>query len=183
MPNTNPLTVTEGDFHRQDRGWPPSHALRFCVLYRRHPGERFRIYLSSNAHQVVQACVFIGSSTGALLVEDDESLRRIFQVIRRRAAFHAEDEYRLNERKPPDRGRPALASGVARRDRGADGDAAAGQSCARNGKAHPRPAHLDQAGDRNICATTRMSRPARRRRITSPWPRLNATSGSAPLRR
>ena len=44
--------------------------------------------------------VFIGSSTGALLVEDDESLRRIFQVIRRRAAFHAEDEYRLNERKP-----------------------------------------------------------------------------------
>jgi dihydroorotase len=44
--------------------------------------------------------VFIGSSTGALLVEDDASLRRIFQVIRRRAAFHAEDEYRLNERKP-----------------------------------------------------------------------------------
>ena len=43
--------------------------------------------------------VFMGSSTGALLVEDDESLRRIFQVIRRRAAFHAEDEYRLNERK------------------------------------------------------------------------------------
>src|SRR5204862_6299314 len=44
--------------------------------------------------------VFIGSSTGALLVEDDESLRRIFAVIKRRAAFHAEDEYRLNERKP-----------------------------------------------------------------------------------
>src|SRR6202048_45610 len=43
--------------------------------------------------------VFIGSSTRALLVEDDESLRRIFQVIRRRAAFHAEDEYRLNDRK------------------------------------------------------------------------------------
>jgi len=29
-----------------------------------------------------------------------ESLRRIFKVIKRRAAFHAEDEYRLNERKP-----------------------------------------------------------------------------------
>ncbi|GAG47738.1 unnamed protein product, partial [marine sediment metagenome] len=43
--------------------------------------------------------VFIGSSTGSLLVEDDESLRRIFKVIRRRAAFHAEDEYRLNDRK------------------------------------------------------------------------------------
>jgi len=43
--------------------------------------------------------IFIGSSTGALLVEDDESLRRIFKVMRRRAAFHAEDEYRLNDRK------------------------------------------------------------------------------------
>ena len=73
--------------------------------------------------------VFIGSSTGALLVEDDESLRRIFKVIRRRAAFHAEDEYRLNDRKGlRDRGRSALASGLARRDRGADGDAAAGQA-------------------------------------------------------
>jgi dihydroorotase len=43
--------------------------------------------------------VFIGSSTGSLLVEDDEGLRKILGVIRRRAAFHAEDEYRLNERK------------------------------------------------------------------------------------
>jgi len=43
--------------------------------------------------------VFIGSSTGSLLVEDDPSLRRILSVIRRRASFHAEDEYRLNERK------------------------------------------------------------------------------------
>ncbi len=32
-------------------------------------------------------------------MEDDDSLRKIFAVIRRRAAFHAEDEYRLNERK------------------------------------------------------------------------------------
>jgi dihydroorotase len=43
--------------------------------------------------------VFIGSSTGSLLVEDDDGLRKILSVIRRRAAFHAEDEYRLNERK------------------------------------------------------------------------------------
>jgi dihydroorotase len=43
--------------------------------------------------------VFIGSSTGSLLVEDDEGVRNILKVIRRRAAFHSEDEYRLNERK------------------------------------------------------------------------------------
>ena len=42
--------------------------------------------------------VFIGSSTGALLVEDDEALRRVLEVIRRRASFHSEDEFRLRER-------------------------------------------------------------------------------------
>jgi dihydroorotase len=43
--------------------------------------------------------VFMGSSTGSLLVEDDDSVRNILAVIRRRASFHSEDEYRLNERK------------------------------------------------------------------------------------
>src|SRR4029077_2338646 len=44
--------------------------------------------------------VFMGSSTGSLLVEDDESVRNILKAIRRRASFHSEDEYRLTERKP-----------------------------------------------------------------------------------
>ena len=43
--------------------------------------------------------VFMGSSTGSLLVEDDGGVRDILKVIRRRASFHSEDEYRLNERK------------------------------------------------------------------------------------
>jgi dihydroorotase len=43
--------------------------------------------------------VFMGSSTGSLLVEDDDSVRNILAMIRRRASFHSEDEYRLNERK------------------------------------------------------------------------------------
>jgi dihydroorotase len=43
--------------------------------------------------------VFMGSSTGSLLVEDDEGVRNILKAIRRRASFHSEDEYRLNERK------------------------------------------------------------------------------------
>jgi dihydroorotase len=43
--------------------------------------------------------VFMGSSTGSLLVADDESLAEILKNIRRRAAFHSEDEARLNERK------------------------------------------------------------------------------------
>ena len=42
--------------------------------------------------------VFMGSSTGNLLVEDDDGVRTILKNTRRRAAFHSEDEFRLKER-------------------------------------------------------------------------------------
>ncbi len=42
--------------------------------------------------------VFMGASTGDLLVEDEPSLDRIIAKISRRAAFHAEDEARLRAR-------------------------------------------------------------------------------------
>jgi len=42
--------------------------------------------------------VFIGSSTGDLLVDDDQGLARILAKISRRAAFHSEDEFRLRDR-------------------------------------------------------------------------------------
>ncbi len=44
--------------------------------------------------------VFMGSSTGRLLVADDAGVLAILKQIRRRAAFHSEDEARLDERKP-----------------------------------------------------------------------------------
>ena len=44
--------------------------------------------------------VFAGSSTGDLLIEDDESLERVMRSGRRRIAYHSEDEYRLQDRKP-----------------------------------------------------------------------------------
>ncbi len=43
--------------------------------------------------------VFAGSSTGDLLVEDDEHLERIMRAGRRRIAYHSEDEYRLQARR------------------------------------------------------------------------------------
>jgi len=43
--------------------------------------------------------VFMGSSTGTLLVADDSGVREILKRTRRRAAFHSEDEARLIERK------------------------------------------------------------------------------------
>src|SRR6185312_1856489 len=44
--------------------------------------------------------VFMGSSTGSLLVPDDGGVEAILRAITRRASFHSEDEYRLEERKP-----------------------------------------------------------------------------------
>jgi dihydroorotase len=44
--------------------------------------------------------VFMGASTGTLLVADDEGVEKVLRNINRRAAFHSEDEYRLADRRP-----------------------------------------------------------------------------------
>src|SRR3982751_5599049 len=100
MPNTNPLTITEETFTAKVNS---AHHRMHCDFAFFIGGTRENVQDLPELERAPGCAgvkVFIGSSTGALLVEDDESLRRIFQVIRRRAAFHAEDEYRLNERKP-----------------------------------------------------------------------------------
>ncbi|MDP3383125.1 MAG: dihydroorotase [Phenylobacterium sp.] len=43
--------------------------------------------------------VFMGASTGTLLVQDDEGVEQVLRHINRRAAFHSEDEYRLADRR------------------------------------------------------------------------------------
>ncbi|MFZ5668649.1 MAG: dihydroorotase [Pseudomonadota bacterium] len=44
--------------------------------------------------------VFMGASTGSLLIKDDAGVEAVLRNIGRRAAFHSEDEYRLEERRP-----------------------------------------------------------------------------------
>jgi dihydroorotase len=44
--------------------------------------------------------VFMGASTGDLLIPDDEGVEAVLRAINRRAAFHSEDEARLAERRP-----------------------------------------------------------------------------------
>jgi len=44
--------------------------------------------------------VFMGASTGTLLIADDEGVESVLRHTNRRAAFHSEDEYRLVERRP-----------------------------------------------------------------------------------
>src|SRR5476651_1583770 len=99
MPNTDPLTVNEPNFtDKIERGRHRMHCdFAFFIGGTRENVEDLPEL--ERAPGCAGVKVFIGSSTGALLVEDDESLARIFKAIRRRAAFHAEDEYRLNDRK------------------------------------------------------------------------------------
>ena len=44
--------------------------------------------------------VFMGASTGTLLVPDDAGVGEVLRHVARRATFHSEDEYRLEERRP-----------------------------------------------------------------------------------
>src|ERR1700751_705173 len=99
MPNTDPLTVTEAAF--TDKIERARHRMH-CDFAFFIGGTRDNVDALPEL-ECAEGCagvkVFIGSATGALLVEDDESLRRILKGIRRRAAFHAEDGYRPNDRK------------------------------------------------------------------------------------
>src|ERR1700692_934046 len=99
MPHTHPLTISEQAFTGKVKAGRHRMHCDFAFFIggtRDNVADRPE---PERARGCAGVKVFTGSSPGALLVEDDASLRRIFQVIRRRAAFHAEDEYRLNDRK------------------------------------------------------------------------------------
>ena len=91
--------------------------------------------------------VFMGSSTGTLLVADDKGMLAILKAIRRRAAFHSEDEARLNERKalrvPGDPRR--IPSGATRPPRSSTERLV---RLAREARAHACAACFDARGDR-----------------------------------
>ncbi|MCP3461227.1 dihydroorotase [Bradyrhizobium sp. CCGUVB23] len=100
MPNTNPPIV---DQERLDwkRGY--AEAQSFCDIGLYIAGAKTNIdqlaHLESE-HGVCAIKVFAGSSTASLLVEDDEHLEKLMRAGRRRIAYHSEDEYRLQARKP-----------------------------------------------------------------------------------
>src|SRR5512141_3134963 len=83
MPNTNPLTVTEEAFAAKvAAGRHRMHCdFAFFIGGTRENVESLPVL--ERAEGCAGVKVFVGSSTGSLLVEDDDSLRKIFQVIRR----------------------------------------------------------------------------------------------------
>jgi dihydroorotase len=98
MPNTKPLTTSAETL--ADKVKRATHRM-FCdfAFYvggtHANAGELARL---ENLAGSAGVKVFMGSSTGDLLVEDDAGVAAILAGIRRRAAFHSEDEPRLRAR-------------------------------------------------------------------------------------
>jgi dihydroorotase len=99
MPNTNPLTTSaEALEDKLSRAHHRMHCDFAFFVGGTHDNVKDLPELEM-LPGVPGVKVFIGSSTGSLLVADDPGVRAILKVIRRRAAFHCEDEPRLEERK------------------------------------------------------------------------------------
>jgi len=98
MPNTNPLTTSEAalaDKVRRATGRMHCDFAFWVGGTRENAGDVGELERLPGAAGIK---VFMGSSTGDLLVEDDEGVASILKNTRRRSAFHSEDEFRLRER-------------------------------------------------------------------------------------
>ncbi len=98
MPNTRPLTTSEAALaDKVARASGRMHCdFAFWVGGTRENAEDLAELERLPA--VAGIKVFMGSSTGDLLVDDDEGVASILRNTRRRSAFHSEDEFRLRER-------------------------------------------------------------------------------------
>ena len=100
MPNTNPLTVTEEALNNKVKKATNNMYCDFAFWV---GGTRDNANHIAELERLPGAAgikVFMGSSTGDLLLEDDEGVSAILSKTKRRAAFHSEEEQRLIERKP-----------------------------------------------------------------------------------
>ena len=99
MPNTTPPIVD-----REQLDWKRGYVAgqSFCDVGLYVGGTKSNIGELAELEQVPGVCaikIFAGSSTGTLMVEDDEHIEQVMRAGRRRIAFHSEDEYRLQARK------------------------------------------------------------------------------------
>ncbi|MBL8568975.1 MAG: dihydroorotase [Phreatobacter sp.] len=99
MPNTDPLTISEAALaDKVKRGTDRMHCDFAFWVGGTHDNAKDVAELE-RLPGAAGIKVFMGSSTGSLLVEDDDGVAAILRNTRRRSAFHSEDEYRLRERK------------------------------------------------------------------------------------
>jgi dihydroorotase len=98
MPNTNPLTVTaEALADKVARASDRMHC-DFAFFVGGTHANAMHVAELERLPGAAGIKIFMGSSTGDLLVGDDEGLRSILANTRRRVSVHSEDEPRLRER-------------------------------------------------------------------------------------
>lgn len=99
MPNTDPLTSTpEALADKVRRGRNRMHCDFAFWVGGTHENARTLAELE-RLPGAAGVKVFMGSSTGSLLIADDAGIAKVLSHTRRRVAFHSEDEERLIERK------------------------------------------------------------------------------------
>ena len=98
MPNTNPLTTSEAALADKVRRATGRMHCDFAFWVGGTRDNAKDVGELERPPGAAGIKVFMGSSTGSLLVEDDEGVASILRTPRRRAAFHSEDEFRLRER-------------------------------------------------------------------------------------
>jgi len=100
MPNTEPTTTDpEALADKLARAKGRMHADHAFYVGGTHENARFL----GELERLPGCCgvkVFMGASTGSLLVQDDAGVEDVLRHVNRRAAFHSEDEYRLADRRP-----------------------------------------------------------------------------------
>ncbi len=99
MPNTNPGTTTKAALADKVSRVRGRAAVDFAFFAGAATDNVDELAMLERQEGCVGVKIFMGSSTGNLLVPDDESVRRVLRGTRRRVAVHCEDEERLNERK------------------------------------------------------------------------------------
>lgn len=99
MPNTVPSTTTAELFQdKLNRAKGRCHT-HYAFFIGGSP-DNYQNLASLEKHPNCSGIkIFMGSSTGTLLVEDDETLEKILRSGTRRVIIHSEDEPRLKERK------------------------------------------------------------------------------------
>lgn len=99
MPNTDPQTTTpEALADKVKRGTHRMHCDFAFWVGGTHENAKYVPELE-RLPGTPGIKVFMGSSTGSLLVEDDEGVAAILRNTRRRSAFHSEDEMMLRDRR------------------------------------------------------------------------------------
>lgn len=99
MPNTTPSTTTEEAFRfKLERAQNRCHT-HYAFFIGGSPDNYQKLGHLEKLPHCSGVKVFMGSSTGTLLVEDDSHLEKILNHTQRRVIFHCEDEFRLRERK------------------------------------------------------------------------------------